>query len=748
MRQRKIGRTFKKIGAALGVVLLAALFIILLAGFGHTAPENPMEDREADASRMYLTSSTLAMDNTQLEGVENANINAGEEGDAQEQEESEETQEEETEPQEENQQENQEEQAEQEEISQDSQNTENTNTDLTTPARDSLLSLIQKHEKDSSDNLPVGPGGNGGGNGDDGNGGGGNPGGNDGKIPSDGGQQSTLNPEASSKLFTTNLSDGTVTEPEYDLRIELTEKGKQLTLVSQNVTLNGSMTRYQNGDGLKLKEGINTVSVTLRFRDSKYNQIDASTRIYTIYYVPENHYLLLVKNLKTGEYLENGGASTVYEQVLWIEVIAKKGNTDVGARVRLNNATMNPDSDGTYRLRLKTGTNNLKVTVGSGVNQQVLTSTVTYQKDKFVLSFESPAVTEDIEPYRFGGYTRKTYESESPEFAFRISHSQITGMESIESIQLTTRYGTSEMLNMVGADGYVHCTLDSSQSGTAIYVKFTDSEGQLKDYTWIIDYKRKIDQSENEKKAPLIVASLTSETVHLNPYVLPVTVYDYRGNKLYPKNFQVYLNGERLEFSGISNGVYEYTLYLTEGPNSVLIVATDNEQYTATKELTVNFSPDEQSAQVHVIVSADKVGLGTLIDEYVTVSASETVAQVLEERLAAYGYTTIHDGSATDGGYFLRHIQKPGIAGGWSISDEQRAWLEQEGFSVGEPESLDSLGEKDFTGGSGWMVTLNYYFIGQSMGTRAIRDGDEIHLLYTLDIGNDVGVDPDLGIYD
>ena len=268
MRQRKIGRTFKKIGAALGVVLLAALFIILLAGFGHTAPENPMEDREADASRMYLTSSTLAMDNTQLEGVENANINAGEEGDAQEQEESEETQEEETEPQEENQQENQEEQAEQEEISQDSQNTENTNTDLTTPARDSLLSLIQKHEKDSSDNLPVGPGGNGGGNGDDGNGGGGNPGGNDGKIPSDGGQQSTLNPEASSKLFTTNLSDGTVTEPEYDLRIELTEKGKQLTLVSQNVTLNGSMTRYQNGDGLKLKEGINTVSVTLRFRDS------------------------------------------------------------------------------------------------------------------------------------------------------------------------------------------------------------------------------------------------------------------------------------------------------------------------------------------------------------------------------------------------------------------------------------------------------------------------------------------------
>ena len=37
------------------------------------------------------------------------------------------------------------------------------------------------------------------------------------------------------------------------------------------------------------------------------------------------------------------------------------------------------------------------------------------------------------------------------------------------------------------------------------------------------------------------------------------------------------------------------------------------------------------------------------------------------------------------------------------------------------------------------MVTLNHYYIAQTMGTRPIRDGDEIHLIYTLSVGKDIG---------
>ena len=89
MKNNKFRQKIKKTGAALASVCLAAVLMFLAAGFGHTAPENPMASQEADASRMYLTSSTLAMDQEQLAGVENANINSGESGSEAEQEEEE-----------------------------------------------------------------------------------------------------------------------------------------------------------------------------------------------------------------------------------------------------------------------------------------------------------------------------------------------------------------------------------------------------------------------------------------------------------------------------------------------------------------------------------------------------------------------------------------------------------------------------------------------------------------------------------
>ena len=42
---------------------------------------------------------------------------------------------------------------------------------------------------------------------------------------------------------------------------------------------------------------------------------------------------------------------------------------------------------------------------------------------------------------------------------------------------------------------------------------------------------------------------------------------------------------------------------------------------------------------------------------------------------------------------------------------------------------------------------MNHQYIALGMGTWALRDGDEIHLLYTLDVGNDVGVEVDTGVY-
>ena len=74
---KKIWKKSKKpIMAVLPSVLLV-LAVVLLFGQTKAEPENPMDGKNKQASQMYLTSSRLAMDRSLLEGVENANIHAG-----------------------------------------------------------------------------------------------------------------------------------------------------------------------------------------------------------------------------------------------------------------------------------------------------------------------------------------------------------------------------------------------------------------------------------------------------------------------------------------------------------------------------------------------------------------------------------------------------------------------------------------------------------------------------------------------
>lgn len=119
-----------------------ALVLALMISFGKTAPENPMDRNRADASRMYLLSSTLDMDMDQLANIGNANINAGDSANQAEQEE----QQQEEEKQEQNQDTPQQEQ-------QQNQDTQNPDQNISDPniqnavAADipgSLMNLIQK----------------------------------------------------------------------------------------------------------------------------------------------------------------------------------------------------------------------------------------------------------------------------------------------------------------------------------------------------------------------------------------------------------------------------------------------------------------------------------------------------------------------------------------------------------------------------------------------------------------------------
>lgn len=732
---KNIWKKMNKTILTTAVTMVLVLLFVLLTGQKKASPDNPMDEADANASRMYYISSTLAIDESLFEGMQNANISSGngKSGSPESMElpkENEETKE----------QEQQEEELTEAELAENIQE----ETKEIPPISESLLELIQKMDEtqdtqnNDSENDKESENGDNGVQTDDTESEG-DP------APGSTGQQTALSPEASSELFTTSIVDGeSVTDPAYYFTITLTAKGEAQKLISQSVTVNGVSKSFTNGDNVTLKEGANTIVVTLRFRDKNYNQIDAPTKSYTVYYVPENSYFLQVENADTGEVYTDGMHQDVTENTLNVKVYALKGNSITSVRFRLNNQVISEDREGIYHMVLKVGSNEIKVTAGTGQNQQVITFFMNYQPGVFTLTMESAAVTEKIQGNKFGNFTYAEYASETETFAFRISCSKNSGLEFIQSIAVTTHLGTTEMLHMADASGYIQCNLDSTQI-TEIKVICQDTEGAVQHYTWQIKYIRSGATPENKK--PIIQVNLAEgEVLKTSPYILTLHGKDYLGKQLYPTQMQVYLNGQLVEYSGISGIAYEYILYLQEGENLLQIAATDMEQYRAVKEIPFTYEAVVENVNVSLQVDANVLGIGTFVQENLSVPSNTTIAQFLEERLIANGYMPSHLGSTT-GDYYLQGISKPGILNGWYVSEERQNKLIEEGYGFSVPDDVNTLNEYDFSQGSGWMITLNGYFIGMGMGTRTVRDGDVIRVQFTLDIGYDIGVDPSGGIY-
>ena len=136
------------------VILVLLLFVVSVTQ-NQAAPENPMEKENADPSRMYVTSSSLAMDESLLDSVENANINTGnqenqEEQEEEQQEEQDEENQDEEQQEEQQQEENQEEnsdnstETQEQQTSEEQQQVSQTPLDSNSEQLDSLLPIVKK----------------------------------------------------------------------------------------------------------------------------------------------------------------------------------------------------------------------------------------------------------------------------------------------------------------------------------------------------------------------------------------------------------------------------------------------------------------------------------------------------------------------------------------------------------------------------------------------------------------------------
>ena len=741
-----------------GILLGIGLLVFLMLRKTWTTPDNPMEEADANASEMYVVSDNLAVDETILSDIENANIDNAGEGETEE--ETEEEPEEEPEP-EENPETPPEEQEETDSVLPQVDET------LADPSSSfvTLRNLITQHDPTKAETVAEegGDGGEGEGeSGDEGEGEGPGEGGGE-KAQSHGDARTIdLYEPDTSVLFTTSITNCVVTDPDYPFTITLTEQGKKLELISMTLDFNGHKRPTDFSDAVTLNEGPNTLAVTVRFRDEDFNLIDAHTDVYIVEYdageapVDPDQYRLVVYNAETNEILTPGQTVETPVNSFKVIVVATKGDRSVNPYVKLNNARV--AGNGTYNLTdLHTGNNTLAVSAGTGPKSASQSFIINYYPGTFAIDFRSK--TADIhgnvirslitDPRMFGNEENHVWEAESEDFTFNASCTQRTGLEKIEKFVVVKDNGMSQAEYRyddgrdvtIKLSGYKQDT--NTRLGTQIIVFFSDSEGVQQHYSWSITFVRKYTPA---NRMPNVHVAGMGSVINESPHEIWITAADWRGNELTSHNFTVICNGTEVELWEILPIGYGYMLYLYDGRNDVTIIVRDSEQYEWRQDYVVTYTEETQPCVINLKVQADILGLDPWIDEKgVEVAGGQTIAQVMEDRLKVYGFTSAATAAPDDRDYFLARIKKEGLMAGYGetfgLTEEQIEKYEDQGYEIRPLADLNSLGNQDITTGSGWLVTRNGEFIGRSMGSIKVQNGDRIEMRYTLNVGRDIGVD-------
>lgn len=198
------------------------------------------------------------------------------------------------------------------------------------------------------------------------------------------------------------------------------------------------------------------------------------------------------------------------------------------------------------------------------------------------------------------------------------------------------------------------------------------------------------------------------------------------------------------EYTG--KDTYNYALSFTP-PNigdeklyyvTVLAVDDQNGKNSAWQRYSIRYLSTAQgdvTGQATVILDATTVGLDVMDTITVDVKAGDTAADVVEAALDSYGYSVE---ASRGGSYYLSRIYRSGSFDG-SIPDTLAQILETDGFVIQPTYNSDSLGDRDYTSGSGWLCYMNGVGITQSMGAEVVSAGSTIQMRFTLAYGKDVG---------
>ena len=283
-----------------------------------------------------------------------------------------------------------------------------------------------------------------------------------------------------------------------------------------------------------------------------------------------------------------------------------------------------------------------------------------------------------------------------------------------------------------------------------LYIK--EGNNTVQEVTYAIRYvAQKADENNPTvgQNPPTIVTNLEGVTQLSNRnFTLTVQATAYTGKFLYSSNIEVRLDGELV--TGPTGGPrYEYQLYFRDPDvgdvvhHTVTVRAWDEEGNSAFYAYNFDYHFVDTGGEIgtaYIILDMTTVGLGVPDEPYTyRIKQNVPASYAIMEMLTEYGYEFDYAGTP-DVGFYLRRIHSGGLMDYPDIPENLWDKVLQDGLTLTGQHYNDSLGEFDFTQGSGWMYSVGgTVYAGKGLSNYFLSNGDTLYLRFTLAYGKDIG---------
>lgn len=252
---------------------------------------------------------------------------------------------------------------------------------------------------------------------------------------------------------------------------------------------------------------------------------------------------------------------------------------------------------------------------------------------------------------------------------------------------------------------------------------------------------------------PEIVTNLDgwTEKIKTERFLLRVRACDAHRMPIYASHVLVQLDGKTVR-NPTGAETLEYALYFPTAQedtvHTVTVLAWDEEGNSRFVSYTVTYQSvgeGEINGKIRIVMDASTLELGWIFDVSTDIRQGQTLAHAVLQAFENEGFTASYTGTP-ELNFYLRRVYGGDVAGNAHIPDALLQKLQTDGVSLTGQSDRDSLGEQDYTKGSGWMYSINgSYYPGISMSEYMPTDGDTVYLRFTLAYGKDIGGSSDYG---